>query len=180
MKISKTIYVKTRKAWRKWLEKNHDKESDIWLIYYRKAAGKPRIPYNDAVEEALCFGWIDSTSKGIDEERFAQRFSPRRAKSNWSVLNLERMKRLIKNGLMTSAGITYYPGATKFKIPADILKEIKKDKETWDNFQKFDESYQAIRIGFIEGARNRPEEFQKRLKYFLKMTKQNKRFGMVQ
>lgn len=85
---------------------------------------------------------------------------------------------LIKGKQMTPAGLKYYPGATEFKIPKDILKEIKKDKETWNNFQKFDESYQIIRIGFIEGARSRPEEFQKRLKYFLKKTKENKKFGM--
>lgn len=179
MNIGKTLYVKTRSEWRKWLEKNHEKEKEIWLIYYKKASGKPRIPYSESVEEALCFGWIDSIEKRIDDERFAQRFSPRRPKSNWSLLNLERMKQLIKDDLMTPAGLTYYPRETKFKIPVDILKEIKKDKETWENFRKFDKSYQTIRIGFIEGARTRPEEFQKRLSYFLKMTKQNKRFGMV-
>jgi uncharacterized protein YdeI (YjbR/CyaY-like superfamily) len=179
MQIGKTLYVKTRKDWREWLEKNHDKEPEIWLIYYRKAAGKPRIPYNEAVEEALCFGWIDSIEKGIDDERFAQRFSPRKPKSNWSVLNLERMKRLIKKGHMTPAGLKYYPGETEFKIAPDILKELKKDKQVWENFQKFPGIYQRIRIGFIEMARKRPEEFQKRLNYFLKMTKLNKKFGMV-
>lgn len=179
MQIGKTLYVKTRSEWHNWLEKHHDKEPEVWLIYYRKASGKERISYSEAVEEALCFGWIDSIEKGIDEECFAQRFSPRRPKSNWSPLNLERMKRLIKEGRMTPAGLKYYPGETKFKIPADILKELKKDRETWENFQKFDESYQTIRIGFIEGARERPEEFKKRLNYFLKMTKQNKKFGMV-
>lgn len=179
MNIGKTLYVKTRSEWRKWLEKNHDKESEIWLIYYKKASGKPRIPYNESVEEALCFGWIDSILKGIDDERLAQRYSPRKPKSNWSTLNLERMKHLIKDGLMTPAGLKYYPGETVFKIPADILKELKKDKETWENFQKFDESYQTIRIGFIESARSRPKEFQKRLTHFLKMTKQNKTFGMM-
>lgn len=179
MEIAKTLYVRKRNEFRKWLEKNHDKESEIWLVYYKKSSGKARILYNEAVEEALCFGWIDSIEKSIDSERFAQRFSPRKPKSNWSILNLERMKRLIKKGLMTPAGLKYYPGEKKFKIPPDILKELKKDKETWENFQKIDESYQAIRIGFIEGARNRPEEFKKRLNYFLKMTRQGKTFGMV-
>jgi uncharacterized protein YdeI (YjbR/CyaY-like superfamily) len=180
MEITKTLYVKTRSEWRKWLEKNHDKERDIWLIYYKIHTKKPRISYNDAVEEALCFGWIDSTAKTIDEDRFAQRFSVRRPRSNWSTLNLERMKILVKNGLMTPFGLTFYPGETKFKIPPDIRKELKKDKEIWDNFQKFSESYQVIRVGFIEAARTRPEEFQKRLKYFLKKTKENKKFGMMQ
>lgn len=180
MQITKTFYAKNRKEWRAWLEKNHDKKTEIWLIYYKVHTGKPRVPYIDAVEEALCFGWIDSTAKTIDEDRFAQRFSVRRAKSNWSEPNKQRMKRLIKQKLMTPAGLKYYPGETKFKIQPDVLKELKKDKETWDNFQKFDTSYQTIRIGFVEGARNRPEEFQKRLRYFLKMTKLNKKFGMLQ
>jgi hypothetical protein len=179
MNIGKTLYVTDRNDWRKWLDKNHNKEPDIWLVYYRKATGKPRIAYDEAVEEALCFGWIDSIEKSIDGERFAQRFSPRKLKSNWSILNLERMKKLIKESRMTPAGLKYYPGETIFKISPDILKVLKTDRETWANFQKFPESYQRIRIGFIEGARNRPEEFQKRLSYFLKMTKQDKEFGMV-
>jgi uncharacterized protein YdeI (YjbR/CyaY-like superfamily) len=179
MKITNTFYAKTRSEWRSWLEKHHDKEPKIWLIYYRKATGKPRISYDDAVEEALCFGWIDSIEKGVDEETFAQRFSPRKPKSNWSVLNLERMKMLIEKGLMTPAGLKYYPGETEFKIAPDILKELKRDNVVWENFQKFPDTYQRIRIGFIEGARKRPEEFQKRLNYFLKMTKQNKKFGML-
>jgi uncharacterized protein YdeI (YjbR/CyaY-like superfamily) len=179
MNIGKTIYVKTRKEWRNWLSKNHDKETEIWLLFYRKASGKERIPYDEAVEEALCFGWIDSIVKKVDEDSFAQRFSVRKPKSNWSTLNLERMKKLIKANLMTPAGLTYYPGETTFTIPPDILKELKKDKETWNNFRKFDESYKIIRLGFIEGARERPEEFKKRLAYFLKKTKENKKFGMT-
>jgi uncharacterized protein YdeI (YjbR/CyaY-like superfamily) len=179
MNIGKTLYVTNRKEWRQWLLKNHDKESEIWLLFYRKASGKKRIPYDEAVEEALCFGWIDSIVKKVDEDSFAQRFSVRKPKSNWSTLNLERMKKLIKANLMAPAGLKYYPGETTFTIPKDILKELKKDKETWENFQKFNDSYQIIRIGFIEGARSRPEEFKKRLNYFLKKTKENKKFGMV-
>ena len=78
MQITKTLYVIERYEWRAWLAKHHDTEKDIWLIYYKKQSGEPRIPYNDAVEEALCFGWIDSTVKGIDENKYAQRFSPRK------------------------------------------------------------------------------------------------------
>ena len=78
MDIGKTLYVTDRKQWRSWLAKNHTKAKEIWLIYYRKSSGKKRIPYNDAVEEALCYGWIDSIMKSIDEKSFAQRFSPRK------------------------------------------------------------------------------------------------------
>lgn len=182
MKITKTLYVPDREKWRKWLEKNFDKEPDIWLIYYRKVSGKPRVPYTEAVEEALCFGWIDSTVKKIDHERFAQRFSPRRTKSVWSQLNRERVRRLIKEGKMAPAGLTAFGDIAQknFSIPPDILKALKSDKKTWVNFQKFPGSYKRIRIAWIDMSRKRPEEFKKRLKYFLKMTAQNKTFGMLQ
>jgi uncharacterized protein YdeI (YjbR/CyaY-like superfamily) len=81
MEITRTLYVTKRDDWRKWLKQNYLKEREIWLIYYKKSSGKPRISYDDAVEEALCFGWIDSTAKSIDNEKFAQRFSPRRSNS---------------------------------------------------------------------------------------------------
>jgi len=133
MEITKTIYVKNREVWRQWLEKNHNKEKEIWLIYYRKSTGKPRVEYNDAVEEALCFGWIDSIEKGIDKERFAQRFSPRKPKSNWSEMNKERVRRLIKEETMTPGGIAAFKGKLdeKLRIPEDILKLLKADKKIW-------------------------------------------------
>ena len=178
-----TLYVTNRRDWREWLEKNHKKQKEIWLVYYRKSSGKPRIPYNDAVEEALCFGWIDNTQKGIDEEKYAQRFSVRRAKSNWSQMNLERARKLIKQGKMRPSGLGLVKDLLKnerFEIASDILEALKKDKKAWLNFQHFPDYYKRIRIAFIEIARNRPEEFNKRLRHFLKMTAQNKKFGMVQ
>ena len=105
MKVGKTLYVAKREEWRKWLEKFHDKEKEIWLVNYKKNSCKLSIPYNDAVEEALCFGWIDSIEKGIDSERFAQRFTRRKPKSQWSETNKERVKSLIKEGKMTKAGL---------------------------------------------------------------------------
>ena len=105
MKIGKMLYVTKRDKWREWLEKFYGKEKEIWLVFYRKDSGKPRISYEAAVEEALCFGWIDSIEKGIDSERFAQRFTPRRPKSQWSKSNMERVGRLIKMGKMTPAGL---------------------------------------------------------------------------
>src|SRR5437763_11840829 len=105
MEITNTLYVTNRDDWRAWLEEHHATEPEIWLVFYRKASGKSRIPYDEAVEEALCFGWIDSIVKGIDEERFAQRFSPRKPKSAWSELNKERVRRLMEQGKMTQAGL---------------------------------------------------------------------------
>ena len=160
------------------------------MIYYKKDSGKSRIPYNDAVEEALCYGWIDSTLKGIDDEKFAQRFTPRKGTGNWSETNRERMRRLIKLGKMTPAGLAKANGIAgsagkrldrdRLVIPPDILKALKRDKNVWKNFQKFTSTYKRIRIWWIAAARHRPEIFNQRLRYFLKMTGQNKRFGMVQ
>ena len=101
MEIGRTLYITNRKAWRAWLARNHAREKEIWLIYYKKHTGKPRIPYDDAVEEALCYGWIDSIIKRVDDERTAQRFSPRRPKSSLSETNKERVRRLIKAKKMT-------------------------------------------------------------------------------
>jgi len=187
MKLGKTLYLTNRKDWRSWLSKNHNKEKEIWLVYYKKSSGKQRIPYNDAVDEALCYGWIDSTVKSVDKESFAQRFTPRRPKSILSELNRERIHRLIAKKSMTSKGLNAVSHVfnkdhkkKKLVIASDILKNLKQDKEVWKNFQKFPESYKRIRITWIETARIRQDTFNQRLKYFLKMTARNKRFGMVQ
>src|SRR2546422_9455122 len=105
------LEVATRRAWRAWLHAHHRTAKEIWLVYYRKASGRPRIAYNDAVEEALCFGWIDSNQKGIDDERFAQRFTPRRRVGGLSEMNKHRVRRLVAEGRMTPAGMAVIGGA---------------------------------------------------------------------
>lgn len=182
MEIGKTLYLTKRKEWRAWLARYHSKEREIWLVYYNKASGIPRLPYNDAVEEALCYGWIDSTVKNVDAVSFAQRFTPRRLKSGLSELNRERVHRLIKAGKMTMFGLAKIIRhlQKEFELPRDILEAIKADKKTRVNFLKFPEYYRAIRVAFIAGARRRPEEFQRMPKHSLEMTKKGKKFGMVQ
>ena len=101
----KTFYDKNRKAWREWLQKNHDKKAGVWLIYYKKGSGKSRVSYDDAVEEALCFGWIDSIMHPIDEYKYKQKFTPRKTKSVWSALNKRRIEKLIEQQLMMPAGL---------------------------------------------------------------------------
>ena len=187
MEITKTFYAKTPKEWRKWLLKNHAKENEIWLIYYKKHSGKPRVEYGDAVSEALCFGWIDSTVKKFNEESFVQRFTPRNTTNNWSELNKEKARIMIKEGKMTPAGLAkihesvkiHKDEKEKFKIPKNILKILKTDEEVWDNFRKFPETYKRIRGSWIT-ATKRPNVSRQRLDYFLKMTKKNKKFGMLQ
>ena len=109
MEIGETLYVTTGIDFRKWLEENHQIKKEIWLVQYKKAAGKPSIPYVEAVEEALCFGWIDGTQKSMDAKRYALRFSPRRPKSNWTETNKERARKLIAEGKMTEAGRATLP-----------------------------------------------------------------------
>lgn len=194
MEIGKTLYVKDRQEWRSWLEKNHRTEKEIWLIYFKKDSKKIRIPYNDAVEESLCFGWIDSTVKPFDSESHVQRFSPRRKYSFLSEMNKERIRRLIKEGKMTSFGlesikrhleeisdnVSNLVKLKEFEMPEDILNALKEDVIVWRNFEKFPSYYKHIRVGFIDGARKRPKEFNKRLNYFIKMTALNKKYGMIQ
>ena len=177
MEITKTLYFDSREDWRKWLLDNFRTEKEIWLIYPNKSTGKPCILYNDAVEEALCFGWIDSTMKKYDEKHAAQRFTPRNPKSTYSQPNKERLRWLAENNLLNPeirervANIL----SEKFVYPSDILAALQADEETWQNFQQFSESYKRIRISFVHDARIRPDIFEKRLANLLKMTKQNKR-----
>jgi len=179
MDITQTLYVTNPKDWRDWLEAHYKTEQEIWLIYCKKETTKPRIQYNDAVEQALCFGWIDSIVKKLDKERSVQRFSPRKPKSGYSQANIERLRYLVAQGevieeVLESLGDIL---EQEFVFPDDILDTIKTDEQAWHNYQNFSEPYKRIRIAFIEGARKRPEEFQKRLGYFIKMTRQNKLFG---
>jgi uncharacterized protein YdeI (YjbR/CyaY-like superfamily) len=175
----KTLSVASRKDWRSWLGKNYHKATEIWLIYPKKSSGKRRIIYNDAVEEALCFGWIDSIVKSLNENSRAQRFSPRNPKSSFSQANKERLKWLLTKKLLHPSMLNTAKNVLKekFVFPPDIIKAIKRDKAAWENYQKSSPSYKRIRIAYIDAARKRPEEFKKRLANFMKNTKENKRIG---
>lgn len=174
-----TLYVANRNDWRAWLEKHFDTEKEIWLVYPKKSSGKPRISYNDAVEEALCFGWIDSTVRSIDAGNHAQRFSPRNPQSNFSQANKERLKWLLKENMLHQSmqDIAKKVLKEKFSFPPDIIAAIRNDTVAWENYQKFSPSYKRIRIAYIDAARKRPEEFKKRLAHFIEKTKENKQIG---
>ncbi|MBC7875678.1 MAG: YdeI/OmpD-associated family protein [Anaerolineales bacterium] len=179
MEITKTLYVTNPKDWRTWLKRNYKTEKEIWLVYYKKETDKPRIQYNDAMEEALCFGWIDSIIKKLDDESTVQRFSPRKPKAKYSQANIERLRTLVAKKKVIKEVAENLDGILqeKFIFPPDILKAIQSNKEAWKNYQKFSDSYKRIRIAFIDGARKRPEEFKKRLRHFIEMTEKNKMFG---
>ena len=175
----KTLYITNRKDWRKWLEKHFDKERDVWLIFPKKSSGKKRIVYNDAVEEALCFGWIDSTVRSLDEDNSIQRFSPRNSKSSYSQPNKERIKWLLEQNMIHPSILEKAKqiASEKFVFPKDILDSIKKDNTAWKNYTAFSDTYKRIRIAYIDNAREHPEEFRKRLMNFIKKTRENKQFG---
>jgi uncharacterized protein YdeI (YjbR/CyaY-like superfamily) len=189
----KTIHPKTRGEWRKWLEKNHASSSGIWMIYYKKASGKPRVDYTDAVEEALCFGWIDSLPRKLDEQRAMLKFTPRKPGSAWSKLNKTRVEKLIDQGLMTAAGFSKIEQAKKDKswhiltssdnhidsnsIPADLLKAFARNKKALQNFKGFSPGYRKRFLFWIDSAK-RPETRSIRIKQTILMAAANKKPGI--
>ena len=172
----KTKYFTNRKDWRKWLESNFETEKEIWLIFPKKSTGKPCLIYNDAVEEALCFGWIDSTVKSLDEDHKIQWFLPRKNKTYYSQSNKERLKWLWEHNMIHPKVMKDIEGVVKeeFHFSPDIIYRIKQDETAWINYQSFSESYKRIRVGYIEAARVRTEEFEKRLSNFINKTRENK------
>jgi uncharacterized protein YdeI (YjbR/CyaY-like superfamily) len=191
MKISKTLYVTNRNDWRAWLEKNHETEKEIWLIYYKRHTNQLRIPYDDAVEEALCFGWIDSIVKKIDDERYAQKFTPRKNKSKWSELNKRRIRDLVKAGKMTGAGLAKIGDGvleaeqrsktlskTKEHVIPEYLEEaLRANKKAWENFNNLAPSYRRQYIGWITTAK-KEETRNKRMKEAIELLARNEKLGM--
>ena len=171
-----TAYFTERSDWRAWLLAHFEEAPDIWLEYPKKHTGRPRILYNDAVEEALCFGWIDSTVKSLDPDTTIQRFCPRRSNSSFSQPNKERLTWLFENRMIHPSLVAQMQQVIKepFHFPEDILAVLKTEKEAWQHYRNFSDSYKRIRVAYIDSARKRPEEFEKRLKNFLEKTKANK------
>jgi uncharacterized protein YdeI (YjbR/CyaY-like superfamily) len=171
-----TVYFIRRSEWREWLNRNHKLEKEIWFAFPKKASGRQSMSYNDAVEEALCFGWIDSTVKSLDDETKIQRFTPRKAKSNFSQANIERLRWLLERNLIQDDFVEEARAVVgkEFCFPEDIIGAISKDDQVWNNYSKLSDSYKRIRIAYINSARNRPEEFQKRLVNFVSKTRKGK------
>ena len=153
---------------------NHHSENGVWLVFYKKRTGKQGISYEGAIDEAICFGWIDSLVKRIDEEKYAQKFTPRKPGSKWSKLNIERMRRLQSQGRMTRLGLEAYsnrsrerPFAETFKtrklqIPGDFEKALRRNKKAWKNFQNFGLSHRRNYLLWI-GEAKKPETRRKRI-----------------
>ena len=179
LQITKTLYVKDAMEWRQWLAKNYKKEKEVWLILPHAGSGKNKIVYNDSVEQALCFGWIDSTVKNFDKQNSVQRFTPRRIGSSYSQTNIERLRLLAKEGKLIPEIIksTKVVLQEKFHFPKDTIARIQANTEAWRNFQRHSNSYKRIRIAYIEEFRSIPEEYQKKLQYFIKKTARGIQLG---
>jgi len=176
----------TRPKWRAWLAENHDQSKGIWFVYFKKATGKPRISYDEAVEEALCFGWIDSLPRKFDDERSKLLFTPRKPKSVWSKLNKTRIEKLIDNGLMTEIGLSKINGAKadgswnaldasdNLEIPTDLAEALEANKSAEINFNSFTNSIKRS-ILFWVGSAKRVETRKARIAKTTAMAAKNKR-----
>lgn len=176
---------KDRAEWRRWLADNHSDKNMVWVIIYKKGSKKKGLRYEEAVEEALCYGWIDSKMQSIDNERFRQRFSPRRKNSPWSKNNKDRAERMIKAGVMTEAGFKVieeaklngwwdkaYTSKERLDIPEDLLKALKQNSEAWSNFKVFSNSAKLRYVYWIENAKQE-ETRRRRIAEVIKKAAQN-------
>ena len=166
MELDKAVRFRNRRKWRNWLSENHDKKNELWLVHHKKRTGTPSISLEDAVMEAICFGWIDGKLRSIDEDRYIVRYSPRRPNSVWSKINKDRAETLIRSGKMTAAGLakidearqngmwdTAYTNRRRDKIPPDLQKALEGDKDARTNFGNFANSYRNMYIGWVNDAK---------------------------
>lgn len=188
--IRPRFYAKDRDVWRRWLEQNHAGASEVWLVFYKKHTGKPCPSYNEAIEEALCFGWIDGIKRRIDGERYAFRFTPRNPKSIWSPSNVERARKLIAEGAMRPEGMRLVEAAKAsgawdralkppvFEMPKEFKDALSANKKAGVFFESLPPSQKRQYIGWIASAK-RPETREKRLQKALELLNRRQRLGMV-
>ena len=165
-----------RRQWRDWLAAHFESEREVWFVFPTVDSGEPGVSYNDAVEEALCFGWIDGKAGTLDETHQLRRFTPRRAGSGYSQPNIERLKWLDQQGMIHPKIRPSVETLLRepFVFPQDILCALRQDETVWNNYLAFTEPYKRIRVAYIDAARKRPAEFEKRLAIFIQKTRENK------
>lgn len=188
MKMVSTYYAKDRQEWRSWLEEHHQSVKEVWLVYYKAASGQASISYEDSVEEALCFGWVDSIIQKIDEQRYARKFTPRTNTAKWSESNKRRMAKLIREGRMTEAGLGKLDNLARLDepsverprelvIPSYIEQRLRENPVAWENFNHMAPSQRRIYIGWISDA-NRIETIDRRLAEAIQRLEKNLPLGM--
>jgi len=180
------VHPKSRAEWRAWLERNHADSPGIWLLYYKKATGKPRLEYDEIVEEALCFGWVDSRAGRLDDERSMLLITPRRPKSGWSKPNKERIRKLKRAGLLTEAGLeavevakrngawTVLDGPEALEMPADLHAAFEENMAAKENYEAFPPSAKKVILAWIATAK-REETRSKRIVETVRSAARNER-----
>ena len=184
------LILKTREQWRQWLSRNHDRSDGVWLVFYKKHTGKSTLAYDDAVEEALCFGWIDSLIKKLDDDRYVRKMTPRNASSLWSPLNRKRIDKLMKQGLMAEPGLTKIEEAKKTgawdkpdrpglsgEFPVELTSALAKHKKAQAFFAQLAPTYQRHFVLWIATAK-RPETKARRVAESIALLGQGKKLGM--
>lgn len=179
------LLVETQDEWQGWLEANHEESSGVWLVSWKKATGKPFVPLTDAVDEALCFGWVDSKINRLDEERAMRLFTPRNLKSPWSRINKEKVARLVNEGRMATAGLRLVDGAKAdgswniydeiedLVIPPDLASALADDEAAKSFFENFPDSSKKTILWWIKSAR-RPETRATRISKTVGLAAQNR------
>ena len=183
----KTLSLKTAAQWRQWLARHHDSETEVWLVFHKQHTGVTSIDYTDALDEALCFGWVDSLVRRLDDRRFARKFTPRRAGSRWSDINRRRYAGLAAAGRLHQAGIDRPPTARGYgvqprytmpsAVPAFIEKALKKHPAAFRNFQALPPSHRRRYLGWIETAK-RDDTKARRLQEAIRLLTAGKALGL--
>jgi uncharacterized protein YdeI (YjbR/CyaY-like superfamily) len=184
-KALKTLDAETCEQWREWLVKHHDSESEVWLIFHKRHTGRPSIPYNDAVDEALCFGWIDSLIKRLDDARYARKFTPRKLDSKWSTANRNRYAHLRRSGRLMAAGLERPPTSRSYdgrrplpsKMPQYIRQALQSRPAAWSYFERLAPSYRRLYIRWIDSAKQ-PETRMRRLREALDLLAAGRKLGL--
>ncbi len=188
MEITKTTTAANRSEWRAWLEGHHATETEVWLVYYKAGTGKSSIPYEDSLEEALCFGWIDSLIRKINEQTYARKFTPRRPGSKWSELNKHLVAKLVSEGRMTEAGLATVdftlseadapqPKRPELSLPDWLEAGLITSPKAWENFNGLPPSHRREYIAWITDAK-KEETRQRRIRAAIDMLEKNERLGM--
>ena len=180
-----------RAAWRSWLSRYHASDKELWVVHHKKRSPHPGLRYEEGVEEALCFGWIDSKALRLDEDRYAQRYSPRKPTSVWSRSNVERVERLIAEGRMTPAGLALveeakrrgswqaaYTDRKPVSVPDDLEQALRSDPAAWDAFLAFANSYRNQYVMWVASARTEPTRL-KRIAEVVLRSKAGKKPGVA-
>ena len=181
-----TLDVRTRAAWHAWLEKHHGSAPEIWLVFHKQHTGVPSVDYEDSIEEALCFGWVDSLVRRLDNDRYARKFTPRKPGSAWSAINRRRYASLAERGLLQEAGRANAPGTKVARapprrawatVPTYIERALKENGAAWRHFEQLAPSHRRKYIGWIDSAK-RDETKERRLLEAVGLLAQGKKLGL--